>query len=192
MPRPMPGPSSCAAGAVKWPMSPGTTLVLSVTLLLLGIPSAWCCYSGNMVRRFRHRTRRPSRYRAIHFVSGKKQSHCRWKQSRPVSQHDQAPLTGRSLKARDARSARRWTDGFFIVRRGPSLNQGVRVMFRNSKRMGRWIVIAVTIGLFCCLEANAKNRPPPHEPGNNGGGVIYFSYDGDMYTMNDDGSSILP
>ena len=64
-------------------------------------------------------------------------------------------------------------------------------MFRNRKRMWRWMVIAVTIGLFCCLEANAK-KPPPDEPGNNGGGVIYFRYDGDMYTMNDDGSGILP
>jgi hypothetical protein len=65
-------------------------------------------------------------------------------------------------------------------------------MFINRKQLGRWMVIAAAIGLFCCLEANAKKPPAPEEPGNNGGGVIYFRYDGDMYTMNDDGSGILP
>ena len=65
-------------------------------------------------------------------------------------------------------------------------------MFRNPKRIGRWIIIAAAIGLLCCLEANAKKPPkPPPEPGSNGGGVIYIRYDGDMYTMNDDGSGIL-
>ena len=66
-------------------------------------------------------------------------------------------------------------------------------MLRNTKRMGRWIAIAVAIGLFCCSEATAKKPPkPPGDDGGNGGGVIYFTYDGDLYTMNDDGSGILP
>jgi hypothetical protein len=64
-------------------------------------------------------------------------------------------------------------------------------MFKNPRQISRWIVIAVAVGMFCCLEVDAK-RPPPDEPGNHGGGVIYFRYDGGMYTMSDDGSGILP
>jgi hypothetical protein len=68
-------------------------------------------------------------------------------------------------------------------------------MFRNAKRMGRWIAIAAAIALFCCSASLAKKPPKPPGgggggPGNNGGGVIYFSYEGDLYTMNDDGSGV--
>ena len=38
-------------------------------------------------------------------------------------------------------------------------------MFTNSKRMGRWIAIAVAIGLFCSWEAQAKKPPKPEDGG---------------------------
>jgi uncharacterized membrane protein len=41
-------------------------------------------------------------------------------------------------------------------------------MFRNSKRMGRWIAIALAIGMFSSAEALAKKPPKP--PGDDGGG----------------------
>ena len=34
-------------------------------------------------------------------------------------------------------------------------------MCRHRKRMWRWTAIAVTIGLYCCSEANAKKPPKP-------------------------------
>ena len=37
-------------------------------------------------------------------------------------------------------------------------------MFRNLKRMGRWIVIAVAVGLICSSQASAK-KPPKPPPG---------------------------
>ena len=43
-------------------------------------------------------------------------------------------------------------------------------MFRNPKRMGRWIAIAVAIGLFCSWQALAKK---PDKPPGGGGGAAY-------------------
>ena len=43
-------------------------------------------------------------------------------------------------------------------------------MSRNMKQMGRWIVIAVTIGLFCSSEARAKKPPKP------GGGEAKYNH----------------
>ena len=62
-------------------------------------------------------------------------------------------------------------------------------MFRNSKHLGRWLAIAVAIGLLCSAVALAGKPSTP--PGSNGGGVIYFSWNGDLYTMNDDGSKVV-
>jgi len=67
-------------------------------------------------------------------------------------------------------------------------------MFRNPKHLGRWTVIAVAIGLFCCAEALAKK--PPNPPGGGGGGgggdipagTVYFQHDGLAKSMNADGS----
>ena len=42
------------------------------------------------------------------------------------------------------------------------------IMFPKPKRMGRWIAIAVAIGLFCSAEAQAKKPPNP-----GGGGADY-------------------
>jgi len=67
-------------------------------------------------------------------------------------------------------------------------------MFRNLKHGEWWLAIAVAIGLVCSAAALAAkpNKPPGGQdpPGSNGGGVIYFSWNGDLYTMNDDGSGI--
>jgi len=46
-------------------------------------------------------------------------------------------------------------------------------MFRNLKRMGRWIVIAVAIGLLCSSAALAKKPPKP--PGGGGGGGTSYT-----------------
>lgn len=67
-------------------------------------------------------------------------------------------------------------------------------MFRNPKHLGRWLAIAVAIGLmFSAAALVAKPTKPPggqDPPGSNGGGVIYFTWNMQLYTMNDDGSDV--
>jgi probable HAF family extracellular repeat protein len=43
-------------------------------------------------------------------------------------------------------------------------------MFRHAKRMGRWLAIAVAIGLFASAAAWAGNPDKPDKPGGGGGG----------------------
>ncbi len=61
-------------------------------------------------------------------------------------------------------------------------------MFKPAQYFGRWLVIAVAVGLLCCAVAFAGKPAKP--PGSNGGGVIYFSWNGKLYTMNDEGSDV--
>jgi hypothetical protein len=64
-------------------------------------------------------------------------------------------------------------------------------MFRDLKQMGRWLAIAVAIGLVCCSQALAKKPPTP--PGGGGGGTppptgtIYYDA-WSLWSMNADGS----
>ena len=47
-------------------------------------------------------------------------------------------------------------------------------MFRNPKRMGRWMAIAVAIGLVCSAEALAKKPPPPDDDSGAGYTIVPF------------------
>ena len=66
-------------------------------------------------------------------------------------------------------------------------------MFRNLKRMGRWMAIAVAIGFLCSAGALAKK---PDNPGGGGGGgstspsgVVYYSFPPDLIAMDADGAN---
>ncbi len=48
-------------------------------------------------------------------------------------------------------------------------------MLRSTKQMGRWIAIAVAIGLFCSWEAQAKKPPkPPGDDSSAGYTIVPF------------------
>lgn len=64
-------------------------------------------------------------------------------------------------------------------------------MATNAKQLGRWLVIAAALGLFCCPEANAKKPPPDGGDGDAPAGIIYFQHDGLAKSMNADGSQKL-
>jgi len=54
-----------------------------------------------------------------------------------------------------------------MVSRGPELSEGVEVMLGKPKHLGRWLAIAVAIGLGCLGEAWAAKPvkpPPPPDP----------------------------
>ena len=57
-------------------------------------------------------------------------------------------------------------------------------MFRNLKLMGRWIAIALGIGLVCCAQASAKKPPPEPEEPSGGYTIIPFAPDGVQFDSN--------
>ena len=65
-------------------------------------------------------------------------------------------------------------------------------MFRNLKQMGRWMAIAVAIGLLCSAGALAKKPDKP--PGGGGdsptpSGVVYYWHTQDVIAMDADGAN---
>ncbi len=57
-------------------------------------------------------------------------------------------------------------------------------MWRFWKQGIALLALAAAVGLWCLSATLAA------APGSNGGGVIYFSYGGDLWTMNDDGRAV--
>ena len=64
-------------------------------------------------------------------------------------------------------------------------------MLTNTKRMGRWMVIAVAIGLFCSSQTLAVK---PVKPGDDPApaGTVYFYLNSQTISMNADGSNKTP
>ena len=70
---------------------------------------------------------------------------------------------------------------------------------KRSKLTRRILLVAIAACLICCATTEAERGGKGgggggggggDGAGQNGGGVIYFSYEGDLYTMKDDGSAV--
>ena len=67
-------------------------------------------------------------------------------------------------------------------------------MSRNCKRSVALVALATAV-LLCCAPESVAKKPGGgggggSGPGQNGGGLIYFCHDYELYTMNDDGSGL--